>query len=119
MVALQLIGKKIQVSYGSRYVWLLYLAGAAAGSLAMNYAMPYDPIPIPKVGADPAISAFISFLATLNPRMTVFNWIVPIKFWFILLCGIGFVCISDSSCKNLGGLMMGVCLGLFRRKISL
>lgn len=119
MTALQFIGKRIQLSYGSRYVWSLYLAGALAGSIAMNYLMPYDSIPIPKVGADPSISAFVGFLAALNPSMTVFNFIVPIKFWFLLICGVGLLLVSDSSFKNLGGLAMGVGLGLFRRSLIL
>lgn len=115
MLALQFIGNRIDQKYGPRYVWLLYLAGAAAGSIAMNYFMPYYIVPIPKVGADPGISAFIGFLAALNPKATIFNFIVPIKFWFVLLCAVGFVIVSDSTCSNLGGLAMGVGMGLARR----
>lgn len=119
MLALQIIGSKIHQKYGPRYVWVLYLTGAAAGSIAMNYLMPYDIVPIPKVGADPSISAFIGFLATLHPRATIFNFVFPFKFWFLLLCGVGFVIVSDSSCRNLGGLAMGVGLGLARRAFLL
>ena len=115
MLALHFIGKKIMLSYGSKYVWMLYLLGAAAGSLAMNYFMPYHIVPIPKVGADPSIAAFISFLATLHPNMTLFNFIVPVKLWFLLLCGVGFVIVSDSSGRNLGGLAMGIGMGMARR----
>ena len=115
MAALHFIGNKVRSSYGSRYVWLLYTAGALAGSVSMNYFMPYDTIPIPKVGADPCISAFFSFLATLNPKTTLFNFIVPVRIWFLLLCSIGFVIVSDSSNKNLGGLAMGFGLGILRR----
>jgi membrane associated rhomboid family serine protease len=63
MAVLQIFGNKIQARYGSRYVWGLYLAGALAGSVSMNYLMPYDTIPLPKVGADPCLSTFFSFLA--------------------------------------------------------
>ena len=117
MLALHFIGNKILSVYGSRYVWLLYLSGALAGSVTMNYFMPYDTIPIPKVGADPCISAFFSFFATLNPRITLFNVIFPVKLWFLLLCSVGFVIVSDSSNKNLGGLAIGFGMGLLRRSL--
>ena len=119
MLALHFIGNKIHMAHGPRYVWLLYLTGAIAGSVAMNYLMPYDTFPIPKVGADPCISAFFSFLCALNPRMVVFNFIFPVRLWFLLLGSVGFVMVSDSSRKNLGGLAMGVGLGLFRRALML
>lgn len=115
MLALQFIGRKIQNNYGPKYVWLLYLAGAIAGSVSMNYLMPYHTIPIPKVGADPCIFTFVGFLATLNPRATLFHFIVPVKFWFLVLCLFGIIYVSDSSRRNLGGLVMGVGLGVIRR----
>lgn len=119
MVALQLIGRHIQARYGSRYVWGLYLAGACAGSLAMNYYMPYDTIQLPKVGADPCISTFFSFIAIQNPRFVAFNLILPIRLWFLLALATFFVVVSDSSFKNLGGLAMGAGLGLLRRRFLL
>ena len=119
MLALQLMGTKIHQRYGPKYVWLLYFAGAIAGSVAMNYMMPYDTIPMPKVGADPCIASFIGFMATLSPRATIFNFIVPVKFWFLVLLGFGLIMVSDSSRKNLGGLAMGVGLGLARRSLLL
>lgn len=119
MIALQLIGKRVQLQYGSKYVWGLYIAGAFAGSIAMNFLMPYDTIPMPKVGADPCISAFFSFLVIQNPHLAVFNLFVPIKLWFLLACGTFFVVVSDSSCKNLGGLAVGAALGLIKRRFLL
>lgn len=119
MLALNFLGNKIQRKYGAKYVWLLYLAGAVAGSVAMNYMMPYDIIPMPKVGADPCIASFVGFMATLNPRLTVFHLIVPFKLWFLVLLGFGLIMVSDSSRKNLGGLAMGVGLGLVRRTLLL
>lgn len=119
MLALQFIGKRIQVQYGSRYVWGLYFAGAFAGSIAMNYFMPYDSITLPKVGADPCISTFISFIAVQNPRFVAFNFIVPVRLWFLLAMATFFVVVSDSSFKNLGGLAMGASLGLLRRRLML
>ena len=94
----------------------MYLIGALGGSLAMNFFMPYDAIPLPKVGADPCISALFSFMAVQNPLLTVFNFIVPVRFWFLLVCGTMFVMVSDSSFKTLGGLSAGVMLGLLRRR---
>ena len=117
MLALQLIGKRIQASYGSKYVWGLYLGGAFAGSIAMNYLMPYDTIVLPKVGADPCISSFFSFLAVQNPKLAVINFVLPVRMWFLLGLAIFFVIVSDSSCKNLGGLAMGAGLGLVRRRL--
>ncbi len=119
MLALQLFGKRIQKNYGSKYVWGLYLAGAFAGSIAMNYFMPYDTIVLPKVGADPSISSFFSFLAVQNPNLTVINFLVPVKMWLLLGLATFFVIVSDSSCKNLGGLAMGAGLGLLRRRFIL
>lgn len=116
MIALQLVGKRVQVKYGPHYVWGLYLAGACAGSLAMNYWMPYDTIVMPKVGADPCISAFFSFMAVQNPKLVAFTLIVPVRLWFLLAVGTGFVVVSDSSFKNLGGLAIGAGLGLLRRR---
>ena len=115
MLALHIVGKRVQGLHGFKYVWLLYLSGAIAGSVTMNYLMPYDTIPIPKVGADPCISAFLSFLATITPKATIFNFILPVKFWFLLLCAFGFVMVSDSSKKNMGGLAIGIGLGIMRR----
>jgi membrane associated rhomboid family serine protease len=117
MLALQLVGKRIQANYGSKYVWGLYLAGACAGSIAMNYFMPYDSITLPKVGADPCISSFFSFIAVQNPRFAVFNFIVPVRLWFLLAMATFFFVVSDSSFKNIGGLAMGAGLGLLRRRL--
>jgi membrane associated rhomboid family serine protease len=119
MLALQIIGKHIQSKYGSRYVWGLYLAGALAGSLSMSYFMPYDTIPIPKVGADPCISAFLSFVAVQNPSLTLFQFVLPFKFWMLIAGAALFFVFTDSSCKNLGGLAMGVGLGLLRKRFLL
>ena len=115
MAAIHFFGKKIQLNYGSRYVWALYLTGAIAGSFAMNYFMPYYTINLPKVGADPAISALFSFFTVLNPRLVMFNLGVPVRLWFLLLCGIVMVSLVDSSGKNLGGLAVGVGMGLLKR----
>jgi membrane associated rhomboid family serine protease len=115
MIALQYLGKKLQLSYGSKYVWGLYLGGAIAGSIAMNYLMPYFYILIPQVGADPSISAFIGFFATMNPRLTIFTLGVPFKCWFLLLCGLGLLLVFDPSYKDIGGLAVGVGAGLLRR----
>lgn len=119
MLALHLMGRKIQASHGSKYVWALYLAGAAVGSLAMHYFMPYHCIPIPQVGSDPAMASFFGFMSTLTPRATAFTFIVPVKFWFLLLMGAFLMTVSDSSCKTLGGLATGVGLGLIRRRFLL
>lgn len=116
MLALQLIGKRIQAKYGGKYVWGLYLAGAFAGSIAMNYMMPYDTIILPKVGADPCISSFFSFLAVQNPKLAVINLLLPVRMWFLLSLAVFFVVVSDSSCKNLGGLAIGASLGLLRKR---
>lgn len=116
MIALQMIGKRIQLQYGTKYVWGLYLGGALAGSIAMNYFMPYDPIQLPKVGADPCISTFISFMAVQNPMLIAFNFIIPVRLWLLLGMAVFFVTVSDSSFKNMGGLAMGVGLGLLKRK---
>ena len=79
--------------------------------------MPYESIPIPKVGSDPSISAFISFLTTMKPKKVAFNFIFPIRYWFILLCAVAFVLATDSTNKNLGGLATGVGVALFRRSL--
>jgi membrane associated rhomboid family serine protease len=117
MLALQIFGKQVQTRYGNRYVWALYLAGACAGSVAMNYYMPYDTIEMPKVGADPCISTFFSFIAVQNPRLALFTLILPMRMWFLLALATGFVVVSDSSFRNLGGLVMGAGLGLLRRRL--
>ena len=108
---------RVNVKYGSKYVWALCAAGAISGGIAMMYLMPYDSIPIPKVGADPIISAFISFLATMNPQKVAFTLIFPVKYWFILLLAFGIVMATDSSGRNLGGLAAGISLGLVRRRL--
>lgn len=110
---------RVKVNYGSRYVWALYAAGAIAGGIGMQYIMPYDSIPIPKVGADPCISAFISFLATMNPNKVAFHLVFPFRYWFVLLAAFGIVMATDSSGRNLGGLAAGVGLGLLRRSLIL
>lgn len=109
------MGKKIQSSHGSKLIWVLYLTGAAAGSIAMNYCIPYHSIAIPQVGADPAISSFFGFLTASNPRATAFTVVIPVKFWILLIFGVFLMTVSDSSCRNLGGLAMGISLGLLRR----
>jgi len=83
----------------------------------MNYFMPFDLVPVPKVGADPSLSAFISFAILQNPSLTLFNFIVPVKLWSLLVAGTFFVVVSDSTFKNLGGLMAGVLLGLMKRRL--
>jgi len=113
------MGMRINVNYGSKYVWALCAAGALAGGIGMKYLMPYDSIPMPKVGADPIISAFISFLATMTPGKLAFHLIFPIRYWFILLSAFGFVMATDSSGRNLGGLAAGIGLGLLRRRLIL
>ena len=118
MLALHFLGNKIRTTHGARYVWMLYLAGAGFGSIVMNYYMPYEIVPIPKVGADPGISAFISFLITMTPRAT-FNFLFPVKYWILLPCAMGFVVVTDSSGKNFGGLAVGVGIGLLRRSLIL
>jgi membrane associated rhomboid family serine protease len=82
----------------------------------MSYLMPYDTIPVPKVGADPAISAFISFLIMQNPSATLFHFIVPFKSWMLIICATMFLMVTDSSCKNLGGLAAGVGLGVIKKR---
>jgi membrane associated rhomboid family serine protease len=110
---------KIKVNYGSKYVWALCTIGALAGGITMQYLMPYDSIPIPKVGADPCISAFIAFLATMSPSKVAFKLVFPFQYWFILLIALGIVMVTDSSGRNLGGLAAGVSLGLVRRRLFL
>jgi len=119
MIALHLMGRRIKASHGSPMIWMLYLGGAVTGSLAMHYLMPYHSIPIPQVGADPSMASFFGFIASLAPRTTAFTLVVPVKFWFLLLMGVFLMIVSDSSCKNLGGLAMGVGLGLMRRPFLL
>jgi membrane associated rhomboid family serine protease len=114
-----MIGMKIKVKYGSKYVWALCMIGALAGGITMQYLMPYDSIPIPKVGADPCISAFISFLATMSPTKVAFKFVFPFQYWFILLTAVGIVMATDSSGRNIGGLAAGVGLGLLRRRLLL
>lgn len=119
MMALHIIGKNIEKKYGNKYVWVLYLLGALGGSIAMNYLMPYDSIPLPKVGADPCISAFFSFMAIQNPLLTVFNFIIPVRLWFLFFCGTFFAVVSDSSFKTTGGLSVGIILGLMKKRLPI
>ena len=116
MIALQFMGRKVQ-KIGNKYVWLCYLGGAVGGAIAMHYLMPYDTIPVPKAGADPSISAFLSFLAMQHPRLTLFTLIVRVKFWFVIFGAALLMLATDSSCKTLGGLCTGALLGLIRRKM--
>jgi hypothetical protein len=85
----------------------------------MNYLMPYDTIELPKVGADPCISAFFSFIAIQNPKLIAFHLFLPVRLWFLLTLATLFVIVSDSSYKNLGGLAMGAGLGLLRNIYSI
>lgn len=79
--------------------------------------MPYESIPLPKVGSDSCISAFISFLSIMKPKKVAFNFIFPIRYWFILLAAFAFVLVTDSTDKNLGGLVAGAGIGLLRRSL--
>jgi membrane associated rhomboid family serine protease len=117
MLAFNLASKQVAKKCGGKYVWMLYLGGALTGALAMNYLMPYYAIKVPIVGADPSISAFISFIIMQNPSATLFHFILPFKYWYLLICGSMFLIVTDSSFKNMGGLTAGIALGLLKKRL--
>jgi membrane associated rhomboid family serine protease len=118
MLMLQLIGNNIQKKYGSKYVWGLYLSGAIAGSLAMYFWMPFYPISIPKVGAEPSISALFSFYSILNPKTRISFLFIPFKVWFIFGLVIIFTILADPSRKNISGILIGgVIAHMLRRRL--
>jgi membrane associated rhomboid family serine protease len=50
MIVLITFGNAIKLKYGNKIIWLLYLLGAFAGALSMNYSNRH-PLITPKVGS--------------------------------------------------------------------
>ena len=81
MITLFFFGRAIQVQYGAKYVWALYILGALFGSMSMNYFMPYYQIIMPQVGSDPAVSAMFTFYGLFNLQQRVFLFFIPVPMW--------------------------------------
>lgn len=76
-------GRAITMQYGNRIIWILYLFGALAGGLAMNFGMPQLPLVTPQVGSDAALSAMITFYGMLFRDRRVLLFFFPVPFWVI------------------------------------
>ncbi len=108
MVTLLFVGNAIKAQFGNKYIWMLYLMGALGGSLCMNIFMPYNSIIIPQVGADSAVSAFLTFYGLLYPQSTILVFVFPVKFWVLLsLMGL-YSFVADPTKKNCGGMIAGL-----------
>lgn len=110
-------GKGIQMQFGAKYVWWLYLLGGLFGGVCMQIAMPYSPVVIPQVGADASISALLTFYGLFNLQNSVQFFFFPVKMW-VLLSLMGFYCLVEPSKKNFGGMIAGLLVyQLFKVKI--
>ena len=85
MITLYFFGRAVQVQYGAKYVWMLYILGALFGSISMNYFMPYYQIVMPQVGADASVSAMFTFYGLFNLQQRVFLFFFPVPFWVSLV----------------------------------
>lgn len=83
MIIIASFGRSIRMMYGNKVMWWLYLLGAVAGGLAMNFGMPNLPMVVPQVGADAAITSMITFYGLLNLRHTVLLFFFPVPLWVI------------------------------------
>jgi membrane associated rhomboid family serine protease len=108
MVTLFFVGNAIKSQYGNKYIWYLYLTGALFGAICMNTFMPYNSIVIPQVGADSAISAFLTFYGLLNPHQSIMIFVFPVKFWVLLAIMGAYSFIGDPTKKNCGGMIAGL-----------
>ena len=117
MIMLASFGRGIQMQFGGKYVWWLYLLGGLLGGIFMQMAMPYTSVVIPQVGADASISALLTFYGLFNLQNSVLFFVFPVRMW-VLLGLMGVYCMFEPSKKNLGGMMAGFLVyQLFKIKI--
>jgi len=69
------------MQFGNKIIWWLYLAGAVAGGLAMNFGMAQLPMVVPQVGADAALAAMVTFYGLFNSRHVVYLFFAPVPMW--------------------------------------
>lgn len=81
MIVIASFGRSIQMFYGNKVLWWLYLLGAVAGGLAMNYGMPNLPMVVPQVGADAAITSMLTFYGLFNLNHSVLLFLFPVPMW--------------------------------------
>jgi membrane associated rhomboid family serine protease len=84
MIVIASFGRVIRMQFGNRIIWWLYLLGALAGGLAMNFGMPQLPMVVPQVGSDAAISAMLTFYGLFNLRQSVILFLFPVPMWVSL-----------------------------------
>ena len=81
MICVMSFGRGLRINFGNKVVWWLYLLGAFAGGLSMNFGMPNSPIVVPQVGADSPIAAFLTFYGMFNMHSHVLIFLFPVRIW--------------------------------------
>lgn len=110
-------GRIIQMSFGAKYIWWLYVVGGLFGGICMQMAMPYGPVVVPQVGADASISALLTFYGLFNLQNSMYLFVFPVKMW-VLLSLMGIYSLIEPSKKNFGGMVAGLLIyQLFKVRI--
>lgn len=92
MIIIGSFGRGLIQQFGNRVVWILYGLGALMGGISMTFGMPQMPMVVPQVGADPAVSAMITFYGMFNLHSQVLLFFFPVKMW-VLLSLMGVYCL--------------------------
>jgi len=108
MLMLGWMGRAIQASVGAKYIYWLYGLGALFGGLTtVAFQRPSQYIQ-PQVGPESCISAYLTFLAMLNPRYTFNFFFFPIQAW-LLIAILGFYSlVFDPYKKSFAGITAGL-----------
>jgi membrane associated rhomboid family serine protease len=107
MIVLVGLGRMIQIQYGPKVVWMLYMLGALFGGAFMQIGSPRTPAVIPRVGGDASISAMLTFYGLFNLQNQILLFFFPVRFW-VLLSLMGVYAIFEPDKKNFGGMVAGL-----------
>ncbi len=108
VLMLGLMGRAIQMNCGAKYIYWLYGLGALFGGATTAVFQPPSPYVRPQVGAESVISAYLTFIALLNPHQTFLFFVFPVKAW-VLVFALGFYSLLfDPHKKSFAGITAGV-----------
>jgi membrane associated rhomboid family serine protease len=102
------MGRAIQSNVGSKYIYWLYGLGAIFGGFTIVAFQRPSKYIQPQIGPDSCISAYLTFLAMLNPRYTFYFFMFPVQAW-ILVAVLGFYSLLfDPQKKVFAGITAGL-----------
>ena len=112
---LGLMGKAIQGAVGNKYIYWLYGLGTLFGGLTSSVLQRPSPYIQPQVGAEAAISAYLTFIAMMNPHQTFMLFFFPVRAW-VLILGLGtYSLLFDPHKRAFAGITAGMTVYQMRR----